>query len=211
MDRNGLSAETLDVPNGTAMDIRQITVECSPKNRSPYCPVYVSQLDNGRKVFSAYINGGVIDVGNYIDLIDSLLTCTEKDQYYIFLDSPGGLISSGSIIASAIDSCKGEVFTVARGLCASAAALIHNAAKPGHAIVGDMGVIMIHMSSHSDEGVSTFIADRANNQVRYVNENLLATALERGYINAEQLATIQDGNEIFISAEEFRVLTQRGN
>ena len=74
-----------------------------------------------------------------------------------------------------------------------------------------MGVIMIHMSSHSDEGVSTFIADRANNQVRYVNENLLATALERGYINAEQLATIQDGNEIFISAEEFRVLTQRGN
>ena len=191
----------------TNLGLQSVTIawDNNPEINPKYCPVYVEQsaTGDGRR-FMAYITGEINDVDAYIDLIDTLLSATAKDSYYIFIDSPGGRISAGSIIASAIHHCQAEVFTVARGLCASAAALIHNAARPGHALVGDMAVLMIHMSSHMDVGVSTFIQERAANQVRYVNENLLAKALEMGYITAEELAGIQNGEEVFISAEEFR-------
>lgn len=189
----------------TKLGLNTVTVAWVEKESQVfYCPVYAEMTENGSRRFMAYITGPVDDVDRYIDLIDTLLVANPGDTYYIFIDSPGGRVSAGSIIASAIHHSKAEVYTVARGLCASAAALIHNAAKPGHALVGDMAVLMIHMSSHADIGVSTFVEERAANQVRYVNENLLATALEMGYITAEELASIQNGEEIFITAKEFR-------
>ena len=63
---------------------------------------------------------------------------------------------------------------------------------------------MFHMSSHGDMGLSTRIATNAENQVRYVNENLLKQARDLGYITPEELARIQGGDEIFITAKQFR-------
>lgn len=169
----------------------------------PYCPVWVEKLEDGTKCYTAYIQDEVKDVDEYVTLIDTLKTAEKDDVYYIYIDSPGGYISSGSIISSAIHHAKCKVYTVARGLCASAACLIHNAAKEGFAKVDDMGVLMIHMSLHSDQGVSTQVKQRAEDQVRYVYENLLLTAKERGYIYQPELDVIQNGDCIYISANDF--------
>lgn len=169
---------------------------------SKKCPIYVSSNGTG-KIFHCYITGGIDDVDNYVDLIDALYTATANDIFHIFLDSPGGMIASGGIISSAIHHTEAEVFTIARGLCASAAALIHSSAKIGHAKVSEHAILMYHMSSHMDAATSTKIAERAANQVRYVNECLLNKALEEGHITEEEFKKIQYGEEFFIPAKEF--------
>ena len=168
------------------------------------CPVFVDVREDGSKIFTTYISGAIADFTNYVDLVDTLLTAGPNDIYYVMLDSPGGEISCGSVIASAIWKSQAKVITIARGLCASAAALIHAAVKPGNSYVSDMGILMIHMSSHVDKGVSTKILTNAQQQVRYVNENLLKPAVEMGYVTADELNAIQNGAQIFITAQQFR-------
>ena len=197
------------LPRGTqSVPIDKLTTDWKDPGASTSvataCPVYVDVAQDGKKIFTTYITGPIADLDNYITLIDTLFTANEGDIYYIFLDSPGGAISCGALIASAISVCKAEVITIARGLCASAAALIHAAAKRGNNKVSELGVLMLHMSSHDDYGVSTKILDNARNQVRYVNENLLKPAIELGYITNDELASIQNGAEIFITADEFK-------
>lgn len=170
----------------------------------PYCPVKIISRPDGSLLFTAHLVGDIKDVDDYIDLIDTLLVAREQDEYHIYIDSPGGYISAGSIIASAIEHSQAQVYTHAVGLCASAACLIHNAAKEDHALAGDFGILMIHMSLHSDQGVSSQIADRANDQVRYVLTNLLTQAKDMGYVYEDELETIKTGQNIYISAKEFR-------
>ena len=170
---------------------------------APYCPVYVSKLPEKGRLFEAYVSGSIEDVDDYVDLIDTLLTASADDKYIIYIDSPGGLIAAGGLIASAIQYSRASVITVARGLCASAGALIHSSAKKGNAICTPFAVMMYHMSSHWDGGYSTMVAARAQNQVRYVNECLLNKALEDGYITQEEFESIQHGKDIFVPAEKF--------
>ena len=168
------------------------------------CPIYPEAKPNGGYKFSAYITGSISDVDDYLDLIDCLLTATDKDEFYIYLDSPGGMISAGGAIASAIDICQAEVYAVVRGLCASAAALIMSSVKKGNIQVSPFAVVMFHMSAHSSAGFSTKIQEEAANQVKYVNEVLLAKAVEEGLITQEEFGKIQNAEEIFVTANEFR-------
>lgn len=169
----------------------------------PYCPVKISKLPTGGMLYESYLIGDIVDVDDYIDLIDTLLCAKPDDEYHLYIDSPGGYISAGSIIASAIEHSRAHVYTHAVGLCASAACLIHNAAKAGHASVSDFGILMIHMSLHGDSGVSSQIANRANDQVRYVLENLLRQAKDMGYIYEDELEKIQTGENIYLSKNDF--------
>jgi len=169
-----------------------------------YSPVYITNRNpDGGIEYTAYISGQITETDNYVSLIDTLLTMRIKDSMTIYIDSPGGYVASGGLIASAIDNCMGTVKTVARGLCASAAALIHSAAKRGNATVTPFAVMLYHMSSHSDVGVSTRIAQTAAKQVAYVNSTLLSKALEDGHITQEEFAKIQAGENIIIPAKKW--------
>ena len=185
-------------------DVIKITAEFVEKNNAvkKYCPVYCDVYEDHSE-FTAYLTDSVSDVDRYIDLIDILVTAKENDVVTIYIDSPGGMIAAGGLIASAIHHSKATVNTVARGLCASAAALIHSAAKPGHATVSHFAVMLYHMSSHSDIGTSTMIESRAHNQVRYVNETLLNKALADGHITKEEFDRIQTGEDIKIPSDEW--------
>lgn len=168
-----------------------------------YCPVYkVGRLNDGI-CYTAYISGQISETDNYIALIETLLTMNEHDCISIYIDSPGGYVSSGGLIASAIDSCKGTVKTIARGLCASAAALIHSSAKKEHISVTPFAVMLYHMSSHADMGVSTKIEQAAAKQVKYVNSTLLSKALAEGHITQDEFDRIQTGENIIIPAKDW--------
>lgn len=191
--------------NSGNMDITFITADIRPeKGIMNQCPVFLSiNPDNGTKLINAYISGPIGEVNDYVDLIDVLFTANEGDVIKIYIDSPGGMIASGGLIASAIHHCKGTVYTIARGLCASAAALIHSAAKPEYTSVSPLAVMLYHMSSHGDAGVSTGIKARAQNQVKYVNETLLNKARADHHITDEEFTKIQAGEDILVPANEW--------
>lgn len=187
----------------SSLEAKELPLIVLDGSNQPYCQVITTVDENGHKLIKAYLQDEILDVDEYVELIDKLFTAEEEDKIYIYIDSPGGHISAGSIISSAIAASKAEVYTVARGLCASAACLIHNAAKPGHAIVDDMGVLMIHFSSHLDMGNSSLIEKRAADQCKYVITTLLSQAVEMGYLTNDELSAIQTGSEIFISKQDF--------
>ena len=94
-------------PTPQPVTVRQLTtnwVDPTSQQVQKTCPIYVEAKANGGYKFSAYITGSISDVDDYLDLIDCLLTATDKDEFYIYLDSPGGMISAGGAIASAIDT-----------------------------------------------------------------------------------------------------------
>ena len=85
------------------LDIREVSAGAVVDGRGqPYCPVFIAPKADGGRTFTAYIQDEIMDVDDYVDLIDTLITATEKDDYYIYIDSPGGRISAGSIISSVI-------------------------------------------------------------------------------------------------------------
>ena len=169
----------------------------------PYCPVYAEKTQDGGRKFTAYVTGAINDVDDYVDLIDTLLTARENDSYTIYIDSPGGMIAAGGIISSAIHHSRADVRTQACGICASAGALIHSSAKKEKATCTPFALMMYHMSSHWDGGYSTKVMERAQNQIRYVNECLLNKALDDGHITQDDFEQIQNGKDIFVPATKF--------
>lgn len=168
------------------------------------CPIVQKERTDGSKVYIAYIIGTVGPIGYYTDLVDVLKRARPEDDVIIKIDSPGGYLVTGAMIASAINSSRARVFTDAKGFCASAAALIHSSAKRENIRCSDFAVMMYHTSSGGVMGFSTKVANDAENMVRYVNSSLLSQALEHGHITKEEFHRIQAGDEIFIHGAEFK-------
>ena len=167
------------------------------------CPIVSSENDSGGMNHVAYIIGPVSEIAHYAALVDILNCATENDVVVINIDSPGGLVTTGAMVASAIHHSKAQVYTEAKGFCASAAALIHSSAKKECIHASPFSVMMYHTSSGADMGYTTRVAHSASNMVRYVNESLLSKAFELGHITQEEFDRIQSGDEIFIPGNEF--------
>lgn len=170
------------------------------------CPIAISSTtenDVSKVVVQAYIRGMVDDLDGYIPLLDILHQADENTEIYIHIQSGGGMVTTGSTIASAIARCRGRVVTIAEGLCASAASLIWSA---GHECrVYDYAIFMYHMSSHADMNNSLYIAEAATRMVRYVQNCLMRSALAKGHITKEEHEIFcEQKQEVWISAEEMK-------
>lgn len=169
----------------------------------PYCPITILPNQDGSVVYTAYITGPIAEVTEYIELIDILQIATPKDIVYIYIDSPGGYVYTGTAICSSIRRCSAKVITIARGMCASAGSLIWSA---GHECrVEPLALLMYHMSSHMDFGNSVQIMRNAEDTVKYIRKCLTLEAIRKGHITQEELDTLTDKQQdIYINAEEMQ-------
>ena len=185
--------------------LEQFTSIASPtKLDMLQCPVYVT-VDGSRRIFKSYFFGPVGLMSSYFTLAEALINMGPNDEMRIVIDSPGGYVSSGAQIASLIHACEGKVITEARGMAASAAALVHSSAKKEYQEVHDGSILMYHMSSGLSTGFSTDILAGATEQVRYVTECLLSKAVDDNHITKDELGRIASASdEIYITGEEFK-------
>lgn len=181
-----------DVPN-SIVDPTSISTTYPVEKSFPRCPVYIKKTEDGNLIITAYITGPVEENLKYLTLLELLEHMTENDRAYLFIDSPGGMVSTGAVIASAIDSCKGHVTGIARGFCASAASLIWSACHT--CVASPLAVFLYHMSSHFDFGNSVAIQERATILVEYVKNCLLKVALSKGHITEEEYTIILKSKE----------------
>ena len=177
----------------TIVDIHKISSVYPVEKEFPKCPVYVRKTNDNKLIVTAYITGPIEDNVKYLMLLEILELVSENDQVYLFIDSPGGMVSTGAVIASAIDNCKAKVVGIARGFCASAASLIWSACHVN--IASPLAVFLYHMSSHFDVGNSESIRERAVILITYVREYLLKVALDKGHITSDEFTTIVKGKE----------------
>jgi ATP-dependent protease ClpP protease subunit len=178
-----------------------------PLDTEPYPSVInISEIPNATNTndYIVFINGGIRGSSCfYAELITLLDTLTEESTVVTYINSPGGSLYTGSMIASAMKNSKAKVITIARGVVASAAALIWSYGQERQ--VEDSSIILFHMSSHFDWGNSEAIRINADNTVRYVKEIAIDPMVEQGILTDQEAEDIIDRRrDVLIDAFEMR-------
>ena len=148
-------------------------------------PMVIEQTANGERAFDIYsrlLKERIIFLGTAIDdyvssLIIAQLLFLEADDskkdIYMYINSPGGVITSGFGIIDTINYIKPDIATICVGQAASMAAMILSSGTKGKRSALENSRIMIHQPLGGVQGQATdieihtkeilFLKDRLNN------------------------------------------------
>lgn len=131
-------------------------------------PTIFEKNPSGEKIYDIYskllesriifINGEIND--NLANLVISellYLDSVNNNDIFIYINSPGGSVTSGLAIFDTINYIKSDVSTVATGLCASMAAIILAAGTKGKRLSLKNSEIMIHQVLGGTQGQASDI------------------------------------------------------
>tara|TARA_B100000902_G_C27303177_1_gene913982 strand:- start:1890 stop:2489 length:600 start_codon:yes stop_codon:yes gene_type:complete len=132
-------------------------------------PMVVEQTGNGERAFDIYsrlLKERIIFLGTPInDYVSSLVIAQllfleaedpEKDVF-IYINSPGGVITSGFGILDTMNYIKPDISTICMGQAASMAAVILSAGTKGKRMILENSRVMIHQPLGGVQGQATDI------------------------------------------------------
>ena len=139
-------------------------------------PIVVDKEQNGERsydIFSILLKNRIVFISGEIDdnLSNSViaqllyLDSLNNDDIYIYINSPGGEITSGMAIYDTMNYIKSDVSTICVGLAASMGAFLLLSGTKGKRIALENSEIMIHQPLGGIKGQATEIkiaADRIN-------------------------------------------------
>lgn len=131
-------------------------------------PIVVDRENNGERsfdIFSKLLNNRIIFISGEID--DSLsnsvvaqllhLDSINHDDISIYINSPGGSVSSGLAIYDTINFIKSDVSTVCVGIAASMGAFLLSSGTKGKRFILPNADVMIHQVLGRSEGQASDI------------------------------------------------------
>ena len=155
------------------------------KEHSMLVPMVVEQTANGERavdIYSRLLKERIIFLGTPIDdnisslIIAQLLFLESEDaekDIYMYINSPGGVITSGFGILDTMNYIKPDVATICMGQAASMAALLLSSGAKGKRSALANSRVMIHQPLGGVQGQATdieihtkeilFLKDRLNN------------------------------------------------
>ncbi|WP_156255151.1 ATP-dependent Clp endopeptidase proteolytic subunit ClpP [Sandarakinorhabdus oryzae] len=175
-------------------------------------PIVIESSNRGERSFDIYsrllrdrivfVNGPVED--NMASLIVAQLLFLEsenpKKDIYMYINSPGGVITSGMAIYDTMQYIRPKVGTVCVGQAASMGSFLLAAGEPGMRIALKNARIMVHQPSGGAQGQATDIEIQAREilRVRSILNNLYVKH------TGKDIDTIERAMERdkFMSAEE---------
>ncbi len=141
-------------------------------------PIVVEQTSRGERsydIYSRLLKDRIIFIGTQVDdhmanLIIAQLLFLESDEpeqdIYLYINSPGGAVSSGLAIYDTMQYIKPDVQTICLGQAASMGALLLAAGTKGKRYTLPNSRIMIHQPSGGFQGQSTDIQIQAKEILR---------------------------------------------
>ena len=141
-------------------------------------PMVIEETGRGERaydIFSRLLKDRIIFIGSPIEdrmaslVIAQLLFCAAEDSerdINIYINSPGGIISSGLAIYDTIQYIKPDVATICIGMAASMAAILLAAGAKGKRSALPHSRIMIHQPMGGVEGQATDIDIHAKEIMR---------------------------------------------
>lgn len=151
-------------------------------------PIVVEQTSRGERsydIYSRLLKDRIIFIGQQIEdhmanLIIAQLLFLESDEpdqdIYLYINSPGGHVSSGLAIYDTMQYIKPDVQTICLGQAASMGALLLTAGTKGKRFALPNSRVMIHQPSGGFQGQSTDIQIHAEEilKVRDTLDDILA-------------------------------------
>lgn len=136
-------------------------------------PTVIEQTSRGERAYDIYSRllkeriifiTGAIDDGVATSVTAQLLFLESenpKKEVYMYINSPGGYVSSGLAIYDTMQYVRSPVATVCIGQCASMGSLLLAAGEPGMRMVLPNARVMVHQPSGGYNGVATDIERHA--------------------------------------------------
>lgn len=133
-----------------------------------FIPYILEKTESGEKAFDLYsrllseriifINGEINDELSSIVISELLyLDSQNSDDIYIYINSPGGNVTSGLAIYDTMNYVKSDIVTISIGLCASMAAILLSSGTKGKRCSLKNTEIMIHQPLGGVKGQATEI------------------------------------------------------
>jgi ATP-dependent Clp protease protease subunit len=152
-------------------------------------PIVVEQTSRGERsydIYSRLLKDRIIFIGSAIEdhmanLIIAQLLFLESDEpdqdIYLYINSPGGQVSSGMAIYDTMQYIKPDVQTICIGQAASMGALLLTAGAPNKRFALPHSRIMIHQPSGGFQGQHTDIEIQAKeiSKIRGILDGILAS------------------------------------
>ncbi len=141
-------------------------------------PTVIEKSQNGERAYDIYSRllkeniiflGGIIDDDTANIIIAQLLFLQSEDSkkdIKIYINSPGGSVTSALAILDTMNHIKNDVSTVCVGMAASAAALLLSAGKKGKRYSLPNSEIMIHQPIGGAQGQASDIEITAKQIVK---------------------------------------------
>ncbi len=148
-----------------------------------YVPVVVEQTSRGERaydIFSRLLKDRIVFLGTAIDdsvadvVIAQLLFLESENpdkQIYIYINSPGGQVTSGLAIYDTMQYIKPDISTICIGQAASMAAVLLAAGQNGHRFALPHARVMMHQVLAGVQGQASDIEIHAREILR-VREDL---------------------------------------
>ncbi len=175
-------------------------------------PMVVEQTGRGERAYDIYsrlLKERIIFLGTPIDdtvaslTIAQLLFLEAEDpdkDIYLYINSPGGIVSAGLGIYDTMNYIKPDVVTTCMGQAASMGAVLLAAGTPGKRFTLPNARIMIHQPLGGAEGQASDIEIAANEILR-IRKTLNRIMAECTGKKEEQIEIDTDRN-YFMSAQE---------
>ncbi|WP_342574064.1 ATP-dependent Clp endopeptidase proteolytic subunit ClpP [Solibacillus sp. FSL K6-1781] len=175
-------------------------------------PTVIEQTNRGERAYDIYsrlLKDRIILLGSGIDdnvansIVAQLLFLEAEDpdkDIYLYINSPGGSITSGMAIYDTMNFIKPDVSTICIGMAASMGAFLLSAGAKGKRISLPNAEVMIHQPLGGAQGQATEI-EIAAKRILHLREKLNRIMAENSGQDYETLARDTDRDN-FMSAEQ---------
>lgn len=175
-------------------------------------PTVIEQTNRGERAYDIYsrlLKDRIILLGSGIDdnvansIVAQLLFLEAEDpdkDIYLYINSPGGSITSGMAIYDTMNFIKPDVSTICIGMAASMGAFLLSAGAKGKRVALPNAEVMIHQPLGGAQGQATEI-EIAAKRILHLREKLNRIMAENSGQDYETLARDTDRDN-FMSAEQ---------
>jgi ATP-dependent Clp protease protease subunit len=178
----------------------------------PLIPMVIEQTGRGERsydIYSRLLKERIVFLSTQVDdavannIIAQLLFLEAEDNekdIYLYINSPGGVVTAGMAIYDTMQYIKSDVSTICLGQAASMGALLLAAGHAGKRFSLPNSRIMIHQPLGGAQGQATDIEIQAKEILRIKKEinNILVHHTGQTYDNIEK----DTDRDNFMSAEE---------
>ncbi|MFA7209553.1 MAG: ATP-dependent Clp protease proteolytic subunit [Parcubacteria group bacterium] len=147
-------------------------------NNQYLIPTVIEKTSYGERAYDIYsrllkdrivfLSGAIDDItaNSVIAQLLFLDSQSDKEDIKLYINSPGGQVTSALAIYDTMQYVKADVSTICIGMAASAAALILTAGEKGKRIILPNGEVLIHQVMGGAQGQATDIAIHASHILR---------------------------------------------